>query len=88
VPPRHCNEPCAYFGCYIHNRLDDGAVADLDLHTAMLVTFVDYDRLLRADVEPLDTNSRRNEIHNCFNMFNRLGPYLGADWDKQRFELA
>jgi hypothetical protein len=54
----------------------------------MLVTFVDYDRLLRPDMEPLDTNSRRNETHNCFNMFNRFGPYLGADWDQQRLELA
>jgi hypothetical protein len=69
----------------LHNRLDDGAVADLDLDTAMLVTFVDYDRLLRADMEPLDTNSWRNESHDCFNMFNRFGPYLGADWDQQRF---
>jgi hypothetical protein len=85
---RHCNETCPYFGGYLHNRLDDGAAADLDLHTAMLVFFVHYDWLLRADVEPLDANSRRNEIHNCFDMSNRFGAYLGTDWDKQRFELA
>jgi hypothetical protein len=85
---RHRDEPCTYFGCYMHNRLDDSAVPDLDLYPAMLLTSVNHNRLLGAHVERLDANRRRDEAHNCFDVSDGLGACLGADRDKKSFELA
>ena len=72
----------------MYNRLNDSAVPDLDLYTAMLFPSVDHNRLLSAHVEPLDANRRRNEAHNCFDVSDGLGTCLSTDWDEQRFELA